>query len=170
MVTFTLSPLLQKALDVTLLDVKVVVVDLWPQLDLLDADNGLPLAGFFGLLFLLVPVLAVVHHLADRRVAMGATSTRSRLIFSAYARASLRLTMPTCSPSGPISRTLSARILSLMRTLSAMSPDTSPRGRPGYRLHSFGAALPRKERQPKPPLPEYEDIATRAISIHTYVA
>jgi len=52
----------------TLLRDKIMVVDLRPQLDLFDIDRRLPLPRFFRLLLLLVPVLAVIHHLADRRV------------------------------------------------------------------------------------------------------
>src|SRR5205807_8227652 len=42
-----------------------------PELDLLDLDLALVLAGLFRLLFLLVLVLAVVHDLGNRRVGLG---------------------------------------------------------------------------------------------------
>jgi len=48
-----------------------VVVDHWAELDLLDLDDFLLLAGF-GLLFLfLESVLAVIQDLADRRYGVG---------------------------------------------------------------------------------------------------
>jgi len=47
--------------------------------------------------------------------AIGATSTRSRSTSAASWRARSRGTMPTCSPSGPTSRTSRARICSFTR-------------------------------------------------------
>src|SRR2546421_5857181 len=54
--------------------------------------------------------------------AMGATSTRSRSTSPASCRARSRGTMPTCSPSGPTSRTSRARICSLTRGSTLMGP------------------------------------------------
>jgi hypothetical protein len=48
-----------------------VVVDHRPELDLLDLDDLLLLAGFGLLLLLLEPVLAVIQDLADRRHGVG---------------------------------------------------------------------------------------------------
>jgi len=48
-----------------------VVVDHRPELDLLDLDDLLFLAGFGLLLLLLEPVFAVVQDLADRRHGVG---------------------------------------------------------------------------------------------------
>src|ERR1700746_3661111 len=63
-----LRALVEESLDVSLLGVVVVDADLRPELDLLDRDLALMLAGLFRLLFLLVLVLAVVHDLRDRGV------------------------------------------------------------------------------------------------------
>jgi hypothetical protein len=48
-----------------------VVVDHRPELDLLDLDDLLFLAGLGLLLLLLEPVLAVIQDLADRRRGVG---------------------------------------------------------------------------------------------------
>jgi hypothetical protein len=48
-----------------------VVVDHRPELDFLDLDDLLFLAGFGGLLLRLEFVLAVIQELADRRVGVG---------------------------------------------------------------------------------------------------
>src|SRR3954469_3929620 len=66
-----LRALVEESLDVSLLGVVVVHADLRPELDLLDLDLALVLAGLFRLLFLFVLVLAVVHDLGDRRVGLG---------------------------------------------------------------------------------------------------
>ena len=57
----------EEALDVLLLELVVVLVDLGPELDLLDLDDLLVLPGLAGLLLLLVLVLPEVHDPADRR-------------------------------------------------------------------------------------------------------
>src|SRR5439155_1100770 len=57
--------------------------------------------------------------------AMGATSTRSRSTSAANWSARSRGTMPTCSPSGPTTRTSRARIPSLPRGPTVVAP---PRG------------------------------------------
>ena len=66
-VTLTLARWLRKRTDVALLGLVVLSGDLRPELDLLDVDLGLVLAGELGLLLLLVPVLPVVHDPGDRR-------------------------------------------------------------------------------------------------------
>src|SRR5215471_18317342 len=66
-----LRALVEESLDVALLGVVVVDADLRPELDLLDLDLALVLAGLLRLLFLLVLVLAVVHDLGDGRVGLG---------------------------------------------------------------------------------------------------
>ena len=122
-----LVSLLQEALDVTLLRLEVVVVDLGPQLDLFDADRRLPLARFLGLLLLLVPVLAVVHHLADRRVGHRGHLDQVEVQSVGVTRAPpARSRSPPARRPARSSRTASARIFSLMRTMSAMLPCTSP--------------------------------------------
>src|SRR5438067_1801955 len=63
-----LVPVLEEADDVSLLGRVVVWVNLRPELDLLDRDGGLVLAGELRLLLLLVLVLRVVHHPAHRRL------------------------------------------------------------------------------------------------------
>ena len=65
-----LRALVQEPLDVTLLGLVVVHADLRPELDLLDVDLALVLPSLLRLLLLLVPVLAVVHDLRDRRVGL----------------------------------------------------------------------------------------------------
>src|SRR5437763_12256914 len=66
-----LRALVEESLDVSLLGVVVANPDLRPELDLLDLDLALVLAGLLRLLLLLVLVLPVVHDLRDRRVALG---------------------------------------------------------------------------------------------------
>src|SRR4029079_15763099 len=63
-----LRPLVEEADDMALLGLVVVVSDLRPELDLLEVDRRLVLAGELRALLLLVPPLAVVHDLRDRRV------------------------------------------------------------------------------------------------------
>ena len=70
-VTLTLSLPEQEALDVALLGVVVVLGDLRAELDLADRDLLLVLAGGLLLLRLLVLVLGVVEHAADRRARLG---------------------------------------------------------------------------------------------------
>ena len=69
-VTFTFALCAEEPHDVALLGLVVVHADLRPELDLLDVDLRLVLPRELGLLLLLVPVLAVVHHPADRRVCL----------------------------------------------------------------------------------------------------
>src|SRR3990172_7282421 len=66
-----LRPLVEEADDVPLLGLVVVVPDLRSELDLLDLDLELVLAGLLCALFLLVAVLRVVHDPGDRRVRIG---------------------------------------------------------------------------------------------------
>ena len=49
----------------------VTHIDLGTKLHLLDLDPDLLLAGGLGLTVLLVPVLAVIHHLADGWIRVG---------------------------------------------------------------------------------------------------
>src|SRR5688500_2281959 len=63
-----LGPLAEEAHDVSLLRLVILGRDLRAQLDLLDVNLRLVLPRRLGLLLLLVPVLAVVHHLAYRRI------------------------------------------------------------------------------------------------------
>src|SRR4051794_1941009 len=66
-----LRALVQEPLYVTLLGVVIVDADLRTELDLLDVDLALMFPSLLALLLLLVPVLAVVHDLRDRRVRLG---------------------------------------------------------------------------------------------------
>src|SRR5207248_8561662 len=66
-----LRTLVEESLDVSLLGVVIVDADLRPELDLLDLDLALVLAGLLRLLLLLVLVLAVVYALRDGRVGLG---------------------------------------------------------------------------------------------------
>src|SRR6476660_7683182 len=65
-----LRALVQEARDVAFLGVVVVNSDLRPELDLLDVDLRLVLAGNLRLLLQLVPVLPVVHHPGHRRIGL----------------------------------------------------------------------------------------------------
>src|SRR5262249_38633808 len=58
---------LEEALDVLLLELVVVLVDLGPELDLLDLDHLLVLSRLARALLLLVLVLAEIHDSANRR-------------------------------------------------------------------------------------------------------
>src|SRR5207344_1690877 len=66
-----LGSLAEKAHDVPLLGLVVVDPDLRSELDLLDLDLELVLAGLLGALLLLVAVLRVVHHPRDGRIGSG---------------------------------------------------------------------------------------------------
>src|SRR6478735_4701678 len=66
-----LRALVEEALDVALLGLVVVYPDLGSELDLLDVDLRLVLAGQLGLLLQLVPVLAEVHDAANRWIRLG---------------------------------------------------------------------------------------------------
>ena len=62
-----LVAVLEEALDMLLLELVVVLVDLRPELDLLDQDHLLVLLRFARALLLLVLILPEVHDAADRR-------------------------------------------------------------------------------------------------------
>ena len=66
-----LRALVEEALDMAFLGVVVVYPDLRSELDLLDIDLRLVLAGELRLLLQLVPVLPVVHDPGDRRICLG---------------------------------------------------------------------------------------------------
>ena len=66
-----LRALVEEALDVAFLGLVVVDPDLGPELDLLDVDLGLVLAGELRFLLELVPVLPVVHDPGNRRVRLS---------------------------------------------------------------------------------------------------
>src|SRR5262249_14323779 len=66
-----LRALVEEPRDVAFLGLVVVCPDLGPELDLLDVDLRLVLAGELRLLLLLVPVLPVVHDPGDRWVCLG---------------------------------------------------------------------------------------------------
>ena len=66
-----LVPVGEKALDVLLLEVVIVLIHLWTKLDLFDLDHALVLLRLAGALLLLILVLAEVHDSADRRDRSG---------------------------------------------------------------------------------------------------
>src|SRR5436190_2649070 len=66
-----LRALVEEALDVAPFGLVVVNPDLGSELDLLDVDLSLVLAGQLRLLLQLVPVLAEVHDPAHRRIRLG---------------------------------------------------------------------------------------------------
>src|SRR5690348_12561197 len=66
-----LVAVLEEALDVLLLELVVVLVDLRPELDLLDVDHLLVLLRGPRALLLLVLVLAEIHDPADGRHGRG---------------------------------------------------------------------------------------------------
>src|SRR6185436_2045847 len=66
-----LVAVLEEALDVLLLELVVVLVDLGPELDLLDLDDLLVLLGLPGALLFLVLIAPEVHDPAHRRVGRG---------------------------------------------------------------------------------------------------
>ena len=68
---FDLVAFLEEPLHRAHLHLVVVVVDHRAELDLLDLDDLLLLAGFGLLLLLLEPILAVIQDLADRRRGVG---------------------------------------------------------------------------------------------------
>ena len=69
--TLTLSPSSRKRLHRAHLHVVIVIVDAGPDLDLLDLDDLLLLAGLVLLLLGLVFELAEIEDLADRRIGIG---------------------------------------------------------------------------------------------------
>src|SRR6476619_477165 len=76
-----LRALVQEARDVAFLGVVVVNSDLRPELDLLDVDLRLVLAGNLRLLLQLVPVLPVVHDPGNRRVSLGSDFDQVEVLF-----------------------------------------------------------------------------------------
>src|SRR5205823_2558932 len=66
-----LVALIEEAPDRLHLHVVIVIVDHGAHLDLLDLDDLLLLAGFGGLLLLLIFELAVIENLAHRRLGIG---------------------------------------------------------------------------------------------------
>ena len=102
----------------TLLGFVVVVGDLRPQLDLADVDLLLVLAGGLLLLLLLVLVLRVVEQAGDRWFGVGSHLDQVEVgLLGAFQRLGVS-TIPSCSPSAPIRRTLGTRIRSLIRVVS----------------------------------------------------
>src|SRR6267378_4353869 len=66
-----LRALVEEPRNVAFLGLVIVDPDLGPELDLLDVDLCLVLAGELRFLLELVPVLPVVHHPGNRRVCLG---------------------------------------------------------------------------------------------------
>jgi hypothetical protein len=103
-----LRALVEEALDVSLLGVVVVDPDLGPELDLLDVDLRLVLAGELGLLLLLVPVLAVIHDPRDGRISLLGDDDEVEIV---------------------VTRDIERLVLRLDAQLSAVFPDQpDPRG------------------------------------------
>ena len=112
-----LVAVVEELLGVAQLRVEVVRGDARRELDLLDLARGRLRVGV--LLLLLVDVLAEVHDPADGTgVALGATSTRSRPTSSARLTAFGVSRMPSCLPSGEITRTCGTFIRWLRRMLA----------------------------------------------------
>ena len=79
-----LVAVLEKADDVVLLEVEVVLVDAGAELHLLDDDHLLLLLGFGLFLLLLEDVLPVVHDLADRRVGGRGDLDQIEILFAGH--------------------------------------------------------------------------------------
>ncbi len=73
------------------LHVIVVIVDHWPQLDLLDLDDLLFLAGFGGFLLRRIFELPVVHDLANGRISIGRNLHKVHARFEGHLYRSRRL-------------------------------------------------------------------------------
>ena len=76
--------MLEKADDVVLLEVEVVLVDAGAELHLLDDDHLLLLLGLGLFLLLLEDVLPVVHDLADRRVGGRGDLDQIEILFAGH--------------------------------------------------------------------------------------
>ena len=129
-VSLTLLPSPRKRIDVLHLGDVVVLVDLGPELHLLDDDvRGLALR-LLAPLFLLVDVPAVVHDPADRRVGVGRDLDEIELLLAGMCERFGRGLTPSCSPSAPMRRTSRARMRSLIRASCAAiwSPASSGHG------------------------------------------
>ena len=116
-VTLTLS-VRQEALDVALLGVVVVLRDLRAELDLADVICCWCLRAGFDLLRLLVLVLRVVEHPADRRLGVGRDLDEVEVPVLCVAQGVSVCMTPTCWPSSSISRTSGTRMRSLIRVVS----------------------------------------------------
>src|SRR3990172_1711631 len=67
---FYFGPRRQKSYDMLFLGLIIVLVDLRPELHLLDDDVRLMLTRFLGFLLQFIPVLAVIHYPAYRRTGL----------------------------------------------------------------------------------------------------
>lgn len=85
------------------------------EFNFLNLDNFLLFLLFLRRLALFIEEFAVIHYTTNRGSALGLISTKSTPASSAFSRASLRLTIPSCSPSRPVKRTSWARISPLIR-------------------------------------------------------
>ncbi len=85
------------------------------EFNFLNLDNFLLLLLFLRRLTLFIKELAVVHDTTNWRLGVRLISTKSTPASSAFSIASLRLTIPSCSPSRPVKRTSWARISPLIR-------------------------------------------------------
>ena len=81
----------------------IMVVDAGAQLDFLDLDDLLLLAGLGGLLLLVEAEFAVIEDLADRRIGVGHDLDQIETIFLGEAQASTMSTTPRFWPSASIS-------------------------------------------------------------------
>ena len=115
-VTLTLSPSSKKRFIGLHLDVVVVVVDVRAELDLLDLDDLLVLAGLGRLLLLVELVFAVIQDLADRRARIRAPPRpgRARPPRPASSASNVGIT-PRFEPVWSISCTSRMRISRLTR-------------------------------------------------------
>jgi hypothetical protein len=92
-----------------------VVVDVGPELDLLDLDDLLLLASFVLLLLLLEPELAVVQDLADGGIGVRRDLHQVEPGFLGASSAAEVGMIPCFSPCSSMSRTLGTRMSSLVR-------------------------------------------------------
>ncbi len=122
-VTLTLSPSSKKRRTAFIFDVVVVVVDAGTELDLLDLDDLLLLAGLGGLLLLVEVELAVIEDLADRRIGVrGDLDEIESGVFGQLERVREGDNAPGSCPPESISCTSRARISWLVRGPSFAGP------------------------------------------------
>ena len=141
----------------------IIVVDVGTQLDFLDLDYLLLLPRLILLFLDFVFVFSIIQNLADRRIALGDTSTRSRPTSTAIASPSRIETTPTISPSASISRMVRESISALTRgpswSLGAVTGGLPMKfllrpfhNKTGAAPFGPSARLRRPERPPRPPV------------------
>ena len=101
----------------------IVLIHVDAELYFLQDDLLLVLFRRPFLLFLLVEELAVIHDAAHRGIRSGRDLYQVKILFTGLSGRILGFIMPSCSPSGPITRTSRARMRSfiLIKRLSMRS-------------------------------------------------